>query len=196
MPIKTYNLSNMSQTFIYNNIVANGSFNDTTGWDALNSTISASNNSLIITGNGTNTVASARITNLEPYISGKKYYIRANFKVTNSNCNSIQILFVVTGAPTTTLTLILTPTINTEYDLSAVGTLNAGGSGNVEMRIYHRYADAATANNKTMNVKDFLIIDLTSLFGAGNEPSAADCANIFKFVDGTLQPNFSKTLAT
>lgn len=196
MQIKTYNLSNICKPFSYSNVVQNGTFSGTTGWEALSSTISASNNTLFITGNGTNTFASARITNLEPYVSGKKYYVRGKFKVTNSNCNSIQVLFVITGATTTTLTLLLTPLINVEYDLSAIGTLNTGGSGNIEMRIYHRYSTSAIQNGKIMEVKDFLIADLTTYFGSGNEPDAEACKQLFKYANLNNPASFSTQIAT
>ena len=32
---------------------------------------------------------------------------------------------------------------------------------------------------------NFIFLDLTSIFGAGNEPSASDCAKIFSYFDGT-----------
>lgn len=42
-----------------------------------------------------------------------------------------------------------------------------------------------TTKNDIMDVKDVIVVDLTSAFGAGNEPSKAWCDNNISFFDGT-----------
>ena len=37
----------------------------------------------------------------------------------------------------------------------------------------------------TYYIDNTMAINLTSIFGAGNEPSEADCAKIFSYFDGT-----------
>lgn len=57
------------------------------------------------------------------------------------------------------------------YSASNVFTATTGGS--FSDGVTHTYADAATANGKVANVQYQLLIDLTALFGAGNEPTVA-----------------------
>lgn len=186
--------SNQIKTFIYENKFINPNFSSTSNWSVNGAVLTASNNILYITGSGSISGPSAIQSNVLQYVSGKKIFIQAKMKVTNSNCTSQAFMAVATGM--TTITDSFSNPINgTEYIRSSIFTLGAGGSGNVEFRLRHNYADAATANGKAMEVREAMIIDLTSLFGAGNEPSVADCANIFSFVDGTKQPNFSKQIA-
>lgn len=187
-------ISNSLKSFVYENKFLNPTFVSTSNWANSASTLSALNNILYITAIGTTAGPAAIQSNVLSYASGKKIFIQAKMKVTNSSCTSQQFLAVSTGM--TTLTVTFSNPINgTEYIRSSIFTLGAGGSGNVEFRLRHNYADAATANGKVMEVREALVIDLTTLYGAGNEPSAADCANIFSFVDGTKQPNFSKQIA-
>ena len=183
------------KSFVYTNRCNNGNFaNGTTGWAANGSSISSNNGVLACTGNGSDVnprFYQATVT----WALNKKIYIRAKTKVTNSLCNNLKYWLSCPGMTTKQLTIASNPTQDQEYNLGAIGILTAGGSGSVYAQIIHNYADVATANTKVMQVQDVIIIDLTSLYGAGNEPSATDCDNIFKFVDGTKQPNFSKSLA-
>lgn len=187
--------SSKIKTFAYENKFINPTFNSTSNWGTNGAILSASNNILFITGSGSIFGPAALQSNVLQYGSGKKIFIQAKMKVTNSSCASQAVLAIATGM--TTLTNSYSNPVNgTEYIRSSIFTLGAGGSGNVEFRLRHNYADAATANGKVMEVREAFVIDLTSLYGAGNEPTAADCANIFKFVDGNSQPNFSTQIVT
>jgi hypothetical protein len=42
-----------------------------------------------------------------------------------------------------------------------------------------------TVTNDTGATKDIAVINLTATYGAGNEPTASDCAKIFSYFDGT-----------
>ena len=63
-------------------------------------------------------------------------------------------------------------------DLDVVFTAVIG----VYSTIYVTHSASAVINNVTIKP---LLIDLTQTFGAGNEPSKADCAKIFSYFDGT-----------
>lgn len=186
--------SNQIKSFVYENKIINPTFISTSDWSSNSSVLSASNNILYITGSGSASGPAALQDNVLSYASGKKIFIQAKMKVTNSNCTSQAFLAIATGM--TTLTNSFSNPVNgTEYTRSSIFTLGSGGSGNLQIRLRHNYADNATANGKVMEAREVIVVDLTALYGAGNEPSVTDCAKIFKFVETTKQPSLSKSLS-
>lgn len=186
-------------SFAYSNIVLNGNFSSgTTNWNVLNSSLSTGDAKLLVTGNGTSATAQAFQTSNIPSTQGKKIFFSCKAMVTNSNCTSI-IFFVRDSNGTNYTNGVVVknnPVINEIYTLNGVATIQSGLTGTIQIWTYHSYTTAANSNGKVMEFMDALTVDLTTLYGAGNEPSAANCANIFRFVDGTTQPNFSKQIAT
>jgi len=176
----------LRRSFKPTNLVINSDFSKgTTGWVPSGSTIQASNNIMSIIGNGSVVSPGAVKTLATPYVSGKKIFIKCNFRVTNSSSDRLAtILFDGVNyylGPTQTVI-----TANTWYALSGIITLMAGGSS-VDIMLQHRYIDAATANGKVMEVQEVMAIDLTARFGAGLEPDLAWCDNnIPAWFDGTL----------
>lgn len=193
--IRLRNLSNILDSFKYTNQTINGNFVDNSDWVLTGATGSVVNNTYTVNGNGTSASPRIQQTTSLAYANNKVIYVTAKMKVTNADCASLMIAVYATGMATKTVS-IATPTNGTEYTVSGVITCTAGGSGNLGMQTQHNYVDAGTANGKTMTVREVMMIDLTSLFGAGNEPSKADCDNIFRFTASTTQPNFSKTILT
>lgn len=157
------------------NIVTGGNFPNTTGWTGINSTLAASNNILSITGNGTSPSARALGLSNVSGVDGKKIYVRALQRVTNSV--STQLRLDIRSSNEAVAIMAYSepnPVQNQWYQLSGVVTLGATFTGlTVCPYLLHSYADAATANGKVMEVKKVLAIDLTSAFGAGYEPTAA-----------------------
>lgn len=142
------------------NAVVNGNFVNTTGWSATASVISATNNTLSITGDGAD--SNPRTAQQIPITltTGKKVYIRASGRVTNSVCTSMD--FYVNGVSGGTLVnigVISTPIQNQFYHMSGILTVT-NQTGKFFPRIRHNYAAAATANSKVMEVRDVIAIDL------------------------------------
>lgn len=159
------------------NMVVNGNFaSGTTGWEGNAASISAGDNILTVTANGTQVYGISR--NLGGLtLVGHKIYFRQKMRITSTVCDGLRMR--VDGVDVATQG---TPVQNTWYALSAVATIIT--SSRQEARQY--YADAATANGKVMEVKEVLAIDLTAMFGAGNEPSTAQCNLMFaNWFDGT-----------
>lgn len=185
-------------TFNYSNIVLNGNFsNGITNWNELNSTLSTDGNKLLVTGNGTSGSVSVFQTSNIASTQNKKIFFTCKAIVTNSDCSSI-VFFVrdSNGTNYTNGVLVkISPSINEEVTFNGVATMQSGLTGTLQIRAYHSYLSSIIANEKVMEFMEVMAIDLTSLYGTGNEPSANDCANIFKFVDGNTQPNFSKQIA-
>ncbi|WP_069649632.1 H-type lectin domain-containing protein [Caloranaerobacter ferrireducens] len=155
------------------NIVQNGNFVDTTGWTALaGGSISAQNNTLSITGNGTSTnTIIQHITNTN-WQDNKKIYTRLKVRVTNPDAQYITLEVRHSDGNVATYT-INTPVQDQWYYFNEI-TTNTTNTGNVEIRIYAHYIDAATANGKTMEVQEVFALDLTA---EGLEDKTADEIN-------------------
>lgn len=188
----SYNLSNL-KTFTYSNLIKNGNFQGTTNWQVGKGSLSASANVLSVTGDGSgDTVFAYQVTDLQ-LTSGKKIFISALLRVTNSECNKLRL--VCTGDAGTSIDVDSTtsPVSNTWRLFNGVFT-QTNQTGAFTVYITSEYADLATANGKVTQAQEVIAVDLTAKYGAGREPSANDCLNIFRFVDGNKQPKFSKTL--
>jgi hypothetical protein len=169
-----------------NQIVTNGNFaSGTTGWtNGSGAALSTDNNTCIVTGNGVNSVVSLIKTTSTPISTGKKIYITAKVKVTNAACVKTYIDFEgTTIVDTTNLVTVNTPVSNQIYTLSGVATITTQ-TGNLKFIIRHSYIDAATANNKVMEVQNVMTYFLSDNIGAGNEPTAAEMDDILA-KDGT-----------
>jgi hypothetical protein len=148
---------------IYRNIVSNGNFaSGTTGWGPGGATINAANNTLNVVGNGTaSTPNITTITSIPAYI-GQKVFIKARIKVPNG-CTNIS-LYTLNG-------------INPQYAYNTTAKVIGGyayyygispaqtevGSQNIKIYIRNAYADAATSNDKVMEVQEVMAIDLTAI---------------------------------
>lgn len=159
------------------NIVTNGNFaSGTTGWTGIFAAIAAANNTLSVTGDGGNAVARVLATTSIPIVVGKKVYIHFKSSVTNAVCGSMRYCLkdVMGNDISAENRAISSPTQNQWYTTGGVLTINnLGDAGNIRVQPTHNYADAATANGKVMQVQEALAIDLTTIFGAGLEPTAA-----------------------
>jgi hypothetical protein len=172
----------------YTNLVTNGNFsNGTTGWAAAASTISAANNTMSIVGDGSQSVVRAGQSLTGNWIIGNKYYFKASAKVTNSVCGSIVYGLRDGSLAGTNISYIQinTPAINTIYSSSAIVT-NPSYTGARHFAFYHAYTNASTpepaALNKVMEVQSVIVLDLTTIFGAGNEPDQTWCDTNLPFV--------------
>jgi len=185
---------NMSVT----NIVQNGNFaSGTSGWSAagVTATVTINNGTLNITGSGTSTTVVAeqvQINSITPLI-GHKVYGKIRFRVTNSNCTNIGYQIDGSSGGTNNYFVNVTnPVQNNWYQSSGIATVGSDFTGNVRLVLLHIYADAATANGKVMEVQQVLVIDLTSLFGAGNEPTTQQCDEMFSWFDGSIRMNLNR----
>ncbi len=172
------------------NIINNGIFDDgTNDWTPGSSTLSVSNNTLSITSNGaTYFPQSSQITNV-PIIVGKKLYVKARIRVTNSNCLWLRLYLrgsVTEG--TRQYAINQSPPIeNNWYDVSAIITIPSDAAGYVRIMLEHTYADAATANGKTMEVQEITVVDLTA---EGLDSLTADeCNARWNWFDSTKSTN-------
>jgi hypothetical protein len=169
----------------YKNIISNGNFaNGTTGWSVSASGISVVSNVLSNTGIGSSTEAIAQTTTTTPAIVGDKIYIKGRARVTNADATSIRARIVGSTGGTVQYALNqANPVQNQWYSFSTVLTNPANATGFIKVQVMHTYADNATQNGKVMEVMEVMAFELTTEFGAGNEPDAARCeTNIAPFI--------------
>ena len=161
---------NMSVT----NIVTNGNFPSTSGWSFNDSIGSVVNNEASFIG-------SAQYANILQSISsivGNKYYIRATVKSSVTNARLISVNLGVAG--------VNHDGSNLYKNLSAVGTAT-NNTFNLAIQ------DTRTSGWDLVFVKKFIAINLTSLFGAGNEPTQQQCDEMFSsWFDGSIRMNLNR----
>lgn len=160
------------------NLVNNGNF--VTGmneWSAYAASVNILSNVASITGNGA--FAEPQIRQSSKSIGlGRQIYERVTARVTNSVCLRFGMIFMT--APYQRVSQE-SPVQNTWYTVSGIITTTAAYTG---FSVHHVYTDTATANGKVMEVREVFAIDLTAMFGAGNEPAKEWCDTAFNFVDG------------
>ena len=164
----------------YNNLVSNGNFVNTTGWTAFASTVSSTAN--ILTDKGTGTAVNPAIyqDTTTPCVTNKKVYVTAKARVTNNSCTSLRIEINGSTSGSQITKEIFNPVINQWYLLSGIVTQTT--IGNIRTLIRQSYIDLATALDKVMEVQQVQVIDLTTLFGIGSEPSQVWCDVNLPFV--------------
>jgi len=128
-------------------LLTNENFSDgTTGWDSANSVNSATGGILSNTGDGTGIYFPLMYNIDKIAILGQKYYHKVRVRVTNSICTAI---ILKSGNNTINVTQT-TPTINTWYELSVLGTIATGDTNMFVLQ--HIYADTTDATNAVMEV--------------------------------------------
>jgi len=162
---------NMSVT----NIVTNGNFaSGTSGWNASGVTISANNNILTVlalsqNGNVNNPLQGGTVI-------GRKYYGRAKVKATSS------LIGFRVGTSTPDY-----HSGNNQYEILSVifTAINTNHSANI--------IDTRSSGWDTFYVQEVFSVDLTSLFGAGNEPQTTQqCDEMFSWFDGSIRMNLNR----
>lgn len=168
-------LKNGNITKKVNNIIKNGNFVGTSSWGAVNSTVSASNNILSITGNGDDAVAISQINQTIQFDESMRIFVCAKVRVTNDACKYIRIV-TASGYYDTR---IVKPVKDKWYTIACLGYKQTGNLN--LMRFDHAYSDATTANGKIMEVKDVVAFDAMKVFDS--VPRLYKLMNIIKYND-------------
>ena len=178
---------NFGRNLSVTNIVTNGDFTDTSGWNAYASTLSAASNTLSVTGDGSGEVAATNQSTGSAIGITDYYNTVFLVRVTNASCTKIYIQYDgSTGGTNKDVWTQLNPIQNTWYSVSIKDTPPADATGNFRFTINHAYADAATQNGKVMEIKSVVIVNATDDFGSSFEPSTAwSTANLLPWFDGT-----------
>ena len=154
------------KSLVWNQLVQNGNFANTNYWVTSNATKTISNNVASFT-------AVARwghIRSAVSAISGHKYYISAEVKPTTANINASIGLGSdgYFGGEGVVLSLFGITSISTFTRVSKIGTYNRDAKSPNCCVILMDYRESGW---DTIQIKNFILIDLTLMFGSGNEPT-------------------------
>ena len=164
------------------NLIKNYDFSaGDTDWTGVDSTISTSSNILTDTGTGAyNLPVVSQYTNMDSLLN-HKIYIYTKARLTNSDYTKMTIIISSSIWNWNEVVTNTNSRMIKWYDMSTITTIDSGYSGYVRLMISHGYNDAATANGKIMEIDGTVgvyLIDLTDIYGAGNEPTKDDMDNI------------------
>lgn len=142
------------KSLVFNQLVQNGNFASTSGWTTNPpATISVANNKLTVVANGTGAGKGAyRFVNI---VAGHKYLQCATVKPSTSE--------VAFGVQDSRKTYALTANVKTLISEIFTGT----STGSKGIALYFN----ATLGTDTAEWENAMVIDLTQMFGAGNEPT-------------------------
>lgn len=164
-------------TLNFNQKISNGSFIGTTNWSATRGTISASNNTLTYALTQSGTGNQCRIYTPVAFSTseiGHKYFAIATVK---SNAQKY-IRFASMGAQTISFPATSEVLANTWTTLTVIANVTA--YNNTSFAIYLQNNNTV---GDTLEVQNCMLIDLTEMYGEGNEPTTtqqviSDCALI------------------
>ena len=152
-------VSMQGNSVVDNQQLENGNFASATGWDTSNATISVSNNVCSMTANAQNGV----VYHFYIYPTSHSILLVANVKLTTANTN-IKLRGGGVNAASSQST--------TSWQTLCGIISNYSGGGTVGIR------DERSSDWDTVQVSNFMCIDLTQMFGAGNEPTSTDDVRI------------------
>lgn len=157
------------------NALSNTAFDNTTDWNSSGTaSLSAGSNTLTVASTTGGTAFLARSPSSLPCVSGHLVYYRALVETPDSDCTSIALRVYGTTSPVGNwyaAAVQNTPSANTEYEMRGIATIGSAITGDMYAYIRAIYADST---GKSFTVKRILFIDLTDIFGAGNEPSVTE----------------------
>src|SRR5690606_11362483 len=114
-----------------------------------------------------------------PAVLNQKIFVRLRARVTNSDCLSITPSIRGRSGGIHVIGIQNNPVSGQWYTLSGIAVVDTTFVGDLFLRINSSYPDGATSLNKTTEIQEVLIIDLTATFGVGNEPTKEECDKIF-----------------
>lgn len=178
-------------SFMGTNILVNGDFsNGGTGWSVDTGTFTVSNKVATVTGSGGNT--NYRLVKDLGAIAVIKDKYYARITATPKSALVVSLTLILRDGEGTlnpgykTLT---SPTVNVKVALSAVIEI-ATNVNNLKLLAYTNFATASDASGKVTDYENALLLNLTTIFGKGNEPTVEQMDEIMnKFTnswfDGT-----------
>ena len=150
-------------TPVFNQLVQNGDFSDgTTGWSAMRGTMSVVDNVLTVTSNGTLGIMVLH-GSIGPMIQGHVYLEVVDIKTSVATTN----VFYALGE--TSQDVFAYTAMGTQADVWTTFALKA--SANVNSTMTWRVTTGLDVEGDTVQLRNFQIVDLTLMFGAGHEPA-------------------------
>lgn len=159
---------------VWNQLVQNGNFANTSNWINDGNTQSSVNDNtarLTVTANGYGSGILRETTNY--CVNGHKYLIRATCRASASN---VGIRFTqYSYGPGATILSSGNVAIGTNWtQFGVIATATNTGSGSTTWRAACIRNNGTSVVDDWLEIKDLIVIDLTQIFGAGNEPTTVD----------------------
>ena len=169
VPAKDYTVK--GKTIVWNQLIQNGNFVDKSGWFVYNGTGSVSNNNYTFTVTGTQTYSFiAQYIDKSFFIANHKYYVTATIvpqydtgKITVAlhNGPSQMTLWTATASSRKTNFVSTTFTISSNFASNT--------TDKTRLILYCPHSESAQGNVTT--ISNVWMVDLTKMFGTGNEPA-------------------------
>jgi prepilin-type N-terminal cleavage/methylation domain-containing protein len=169
------------------NLITNSDFsNGTTGWTIYYGSTSISNKVVSITGAGSNFRLSIIYNSSLSAPIGHVFYIRSRTKVTGTGATKLYLVNSLNQGVTWKTekgVWINNPTSGNWYNLSTSFTVPSTPTGidSQQPQLLVEFPDAASSNGKILGIDGnvgMYTINLTDIYGAGNEPTAAQMDKI------------------
>lgn len=153
------------KTLVWNQLVQNGNFADTSGWTRQYGDISATDNVLTYTVTTANQNATI-IGNVLGTITNHKYFIACDVKYNNTLPHGT----VALGSGGYDNIYGTVTAANTWTNVAGIFARTSGGDDKV--KLYLRTYDCTAGD--TIDVRNVWCVDLTLMYGSGNEPTTVD----------------------
>ncbi len=166
---------NYADIDFYNLIINHDFSNNTSNWTRRYSNIVINNKIYYNTADGSKERADFYQATSIPIRINDVYYTYARVRVTNTVSSFIRVLLADDVTWQDGILRFDNPVKDQWYDVSFLKSFSTV-SGNFRLFIQHYYANEATANGKVMEVDGnygVYLLNLTAMYGAGNEPSKA-----------------------
>ena len=157
------------KSIVWNQLVRNGNFADGNTW--WNSSAVVVNNEATVT--YASGYAQMQLFNHVKKISGHKYFIRGSFKWSNVSGVSVFRHVWYGGSNLSTSLQSKLPSENNKWvNISFIATVNVDDNSG-EFNFLYNFSSSAVVGD-TFTARNIFCVDLTLMFGAGNEPATPE----------------------
>ncbi len=188
------NTSRMEYGRLIRNLITNGNFvNGVTGWQISGATGTATNNIATLVGTGSYSYHQSAQNTIFPVIVGHKIYARAKMRITSGSSTDFRLYISSSGytANAQVSTFATNPVLNTWYTGSFVAVVPSNFLDMIRFVLRASFTDAASADAAQTQAQQMIVVDLTAIYGAGNEPTKEQCDLMFANANGgiLIQPS-------
>ena len=162
------------------NMIIDGSFKELLNWTSYQCTTTVNSNIASSIGSSGGNNYFALFQDIAGCIINHSYLVRAKIRTTNSGVTSIKL----SNTPSTPSGQeVINPVQNTWYDVYFITVATASGSLRFQSQLL-----ATDVANLTLQTQYAIMLDLTSAFYAGNEPTASEAMLMLSVIPNKTAP--------
>ncbi|MDT2848755.1 hypothetical protein P7H60_06235 [Vagococcus carniphilus] len=167
------------------NILRNSNFSDRTEWIQANCISATNSNTIRITGNGTMYIPRIYQDSDIKINSGEKIYVSSLFSTPFIEILRMGIMVYGKNSTSETSSILMdNVSINKKYLISDVLSVPQNTNGTLMFQLRSEYTNKELSNEKYVEVSKAMCINLTTVFGKGNEPTKEQMDSIIQGIDG------------